>query len=57
MRGDSYLHFLQNDLPEQLEDVPLIQGVTCTYSTMEHISGWEFSWTLGRKRRSYCLAP
>ena len=21
--GDSYLHFLQNDLPEQLEDVPL----------------------------------
>ena len=23
MTGDSYLHFLQNDLPEQLEDVPL----------------------------------
>ena len=23
MTGDSYLHFLQTDLPEQLEDVPL----------------------------------
>jgi len=23
MTGDSYLHFLQNDLPEQLEDGPL----------------------------------
>ena len=23
MTGDSYLHFLQNDLPEHLEDVPL----------------------------------
>ena len=23
MTGDSYLHFLQNHLPEQLEDVPL----------------------------------
>ena len=23
MTGDSYLHFLQNDLPEELEDVPL----------------------------------
>ena len=23
MTGDSYLHFLQNDIPEQLEDVPL----------------------------------
>jgi hypothetical protein len=23
MTGDSYLHFLQNDLPEYLEDVPL----------------------------------
>ena len=22
-----------------------------------HISGWDFSWTLGRKRKSYCLAP
>jgi hypothetical protein len=24
---------------------------------VNHISGWDFSWTLGRKRRSYCLAP
>jgi hypothetical protein len=22
-----------------------------------HVSGWDISWTLGRKRRSYCLAP
>ena len=37
MTGDSYLHFLQHELPEQLEDFPL-DTVTCTYSTMDHQS-------------------
>jgi hypothetical protein len=31
MTGHNYLHFLQNELPEQLEDVPLATRIAMYY--------------------------
>ena len=59
MTGDSYLHFLQNDLPEQLEDVPLDtrrhmylqqDGAPIHYTRMviQHLNNMYPNWWIGR---------
>jgi len=35
MTGQNYLHFLQNILPKQLEDVLWLHGLLCTFSMTE----------------------
>jgi len=35
MTGQNYLDFLQNELPKQLEDVPWLHGLLCTFSMTE----------------------
>jgi hypothetical protein len=58
--GHKYLDMLENFAVPQIPPGSIFQQDGAPphfHRDVNHISGLDFSWTLGRKRRSYCRAP